>query len=86
MKLHEYMAKDVFAKYDVPVPIGIVIKNLDEFDAQKKNVNHPLAIKSQILVGGRGKAGGIKFADTEDEARSIIEQLLGAEIKGLKVN
>jgi succinyl-CoA synthetase beta subunit len=85
MKLHEYVAKNVFADSGLPVPKGFVISNLEEFDQNKDSVMYPLAIKSQILVGGRGKAGGIKFADNENEAKQAIDNLLGAEIKGLKV-
>ncbi len=85
MKLHEYMAKQIFADAGISVPKGVVIESLDDFIAHKQDINYPIAIKSQILVGGRGKAGGIKFAKSETEAKDAIMQLLGAEIKGLKV-
>lgn len=85
MKLHEYMAKMVFSEYGVPTPKGVVISNLDDFESQKTNINYPIAIKAQVLVGGRGKAGGIKFADSESEAKTAISELLGLDIKGFKV-
>ena len=85
MKLHEYMAKQVFADHGIAVPKGIVISSLDEFEREKQNIAYPVAIKSQVLVGGRGKAGGIKFANTEQEARTAVVELLGADIKGHKV-
>jgi succinyl-CoA synthetase beta subunit len=85
MKLHEYMAKEIFATYGIPTPKGVVIKSLEDFEFKKNDISYPVAIKSQILVGGRGKAGGIKFAETYDEAKSIISELLGSEIKGYKV-
>jgi succinyl-CoA synthetase beta subunit len=85
MKIHEYMAKQIFAKYGVPTPNGVVINSLEEFETKKSNLTYPIAIKSQVLVGGRGKAGGIKFANSEDEARAVITELLGFEIKGIKV-
>ncbi len=85
MKLHEYMAKNVFSDFGIPTPKGIVIGSLEEFESEKQNLNYPIAIKSQVLVGGRGKAGGIKFAELETEAREAISELLGADIKGFKV-
>lgn len=85
MKLHEYMAKQIFAKAGVPTPKGVVISSLDEFETKKDEVQYPVAIKSQVLVGGRGKAGGIKFADNYDEAKVVISELLGMDIKGIKV-
>lgn len=81
MKLHEYKAKEVFAKYGIPVPSGILVKDPGEL----KEFKFPAVLKSQVLVGGRGKAGGIKFADNLEDARAKIDELLGMEIKGLKV-
>lgn len=81
MKLHEYKAKEIFAKYGIPVPNGILVKDPDEF----KEFEFPAVLKSQVLVGGRGKAGGIKFADNLEEAKDRIRELVGMEIKGLKV-
>lgn len=85
MKLHEYLAKQTFAAYGVPTPKGVMISSLEDFEAQKHNISYPVAIKSQVLVGGRGKAGGIKFVEAEDEAKKIIPELLGMDIKGYKV-
>jgi succinyl-CoA synthetase beta subunit len=81
MKLHEYKAKEIFAKYGIPVPNGILVKDPDEL----REFEFPAVLKSQVLVGGRGKAGGIKFADNLDEARDQIRELLGMKIKGLEV-
>jgi len=85
MKLHEYLAKQIFAKCGIPTPSGLVIRSIEEFETKKSNLTYPIAIKSQVLVGGRGKAGGIKFADAEDEARNVISELLGSDLKGHKV-
>jgi succinyl-CoA synthetase beta subunit len=85
MKLHEYMAKNKFAEFGIPTPKGIVISSLDEFESKKAEISYPVAIKSQVLVGGRGKAGGIKFAKSDAEARTVISELLGIKIKGLLV-
>jgi len=93
MKLYEYKAKEIFAKYGIPIPKGLVVSSSDELEiklAEKTgddalDITAPLAIKSQVLVGGRGKAGGIKFADNMDEAKSTINELIGMDIKGIKV-
>jgi succinyl-CoA synthetase beta subunit len=63
----------------------VVINSPEEFENLKSKLTYPIAIKSQVLVGSRGKAGGIKFADTEHEARGVVNELLGFEIKGIKV-
>ncbi len=81
MKLHEYKAKEIFARFGIPVPNGILVKDPSEL----KEFPFPVVLKSQVLVGGRGKAGGIKFADNLEEAKERINELLGMEIKGLTV-
>ena len=81
MKLHEYKAKEIFSKYGIPVPNGLLVADPDEL----REFKFPVVLKSQVLVGGRGKAGGIKFADDLDEARANIKELLAMKIKGLKV-
>ena len=83
MKLYEYKAKEVFAKYNIPVPKSIVVLEADEFKGEE--LDFPVVIKSQVLVGGRGKAGGIKFADDLNEARERIDVMLNSTIKGCKV-
>ena len=86
MKLHEYMAKRVFAECGIPTPKGVVVNSIDEFRSLEHDLSYPMVIKSQVLVGGRGKAGGIKFADSPEQAESAITELLGKDIKGFKVN
>ena len=81
MKLHEYKAKEIFANYGIPVPNGLLVKDAEDL----KEFSFPAVLKSQVLVGGRGKAGGIKFADDIDEAKSAITELLSMKIKGLPV-
>ncbi|UCE74697.1 MAG: ADP-forming succinate--CoA ligase subunit beta [Methanomassiliicoccales archaeon] len=81
MKLYEYKAKEIFSNYGIPVSRGILVKDPNEL----KEFKFPAVLKSQVLVGGRGKAGGIKFADDLDEARAKIDEILGMDIKGLKV-
>ena len=81
MKLHEYKAKEIFANFGIPVPDGLLVKDPEELKA----FDFPVVLKSQVLVGGRGKAGGIKFADDLDEARAAIKELLAMKIKDLPV-
>ncbi len=85
MKLHEYRAKEIFSQYGIPIPKGIVIDNEGDAEALLKELKFPVALKAQVLVGGRGKAGGIKFASTKSEAMKIIPELLGMELKGYTV-
>ncbi|RME54252.1 MAG: ADP-forming succinate--CoA ligase subunit beta [Caldilineae bacterium] len=85
MKLHEYQSKRIFAKYGVPIPRGEVAESPAEAREIAKRLGGPVVIKSQVLVGGRGKAGGIKVAKTPDEAETVARQILGMNIKGLTV-
>ena len=85
MKLHEYQSKRVFAQYGVPIPHGEVASSPAEARAIAEKIGKPVVIKSQVLVGGRGKAGGIKLALTPDEAEEVAGHILGMDIKGLTV-
>ncbi len=85
MKLHEYQSKRLFARYGIPIPDGDVATTPAEARQIAKRLGGPVVVKSQVLVGGRGKAGGIKLARTPDEAEALAEQILGMEIKGLPV-
>ncbi len=78
MKLHEYQAKEIFAKYGLPVTPGAVVKHLSEVDeALKRFPNAPWVVKAQIHAGGRGKAGGVKLAKDEVELRNKASDILG---------
>ncbi len=78
MKLHEYQAKEIFAKYGIPVTPGAVVKHLSEVDeALKKFPQGPWVVKAQVHAGGRGKAGGVKFAKTEQEVQEKSAAILG---------
>ncbi len=85
MKLHEYQSKRIFAQYGVPIPPGKVATTPDEVEAIAREFGGPVAVKAQVLVGGRGKAGGIKLARTPEEAREVAERILSMTIKGLPV-
>ena len=85
MKIHEYQGKEIFAKYGVPVPQGRVAFTPDEAAIVAAEIGKTVVVKAQVHAGGRGKAGGIKVAKTPDEARAAAQQIIGMEIKGLKV-
>ena len=85
MKLHEYQSKRIFAQYGVPIPDGEVASTPAEARAIAERIGKAVVIKSQVLVGGRGKAGGIKLAKTPDEAEEVASRILGMEIQGLTV-
>ena len=86
MKLHEYQSKRIFSEYGVPIPRGDVAASPAEAREIAKQIGGPVVIKSQVLVGGRGKAGGVKLAKDADEAEELANQILGMDIKGLIVD
>jgi succinyl-CoA synthetase beta subunit len=81
----EYQAKELFAKHDVAVTLGIVANTPAEARAAAEELG-VVVVKAQVKAGGRGKAGGVKLAKTPDEAEAHAEAILGMEIKGLTVN
>ncbi len=85
MKLHEYQSKKLFAEYGVPIPKGEIATTPAEAKAIAEELGGRVVVKSQVLVGGRGKAGGIKLANSPSEAEALAEHILGLEIKGLPV-
>ena len=80
MKLHEYQAKELFRSHRIPVQDGTIIERAEDVD--NVSLPYPLVLKAQVLVGGRGKAGGIKLAATPEEARRHAGAILGMSIKG----
>ncbi|MBT3240685.1 MAG: ADP-forming succinate--CoA ligase subunit beta [Chloroflexi bacterium] len=86
MKLHEYQSKRIFAKFGVPIPKGEVATTPEEAKKIAQDLGGSVVVKSQVLVGGRGKAGGIKLAKSPDEAEKYAKEILDLEIKGLPVN
>ncbi len=85
MKLHEYQAKQIFAKYGVPIPKGRVASSASEAKTIAEELGGRVVVKAQVLVGGRGKAGGIRLAKSPKEAEEQATLILGMEIKGLPV-
>ncbi|KUO77928.1 MAG: succinyl-CoA synthetase subunit beta [Desulfosporosinus sp. BRH_c37] len=85
MKLYEYMAKEIFKNNGIPVPKGRVFTSAEEVTDFVAQIG-PVALKSQVLSGGRGKAGGIKFASDPQEAADKARELLASDFMGLKVD
>ena len=85
MKLHEYQSKLIFSKYGIPIPKGRVAATAGEAKHIAEELGGRVVVKSQVLVGGRGKAGGIKLAKDPAEAEQLATQILSMEIKGLPV-
>ncbi len=77
MKIHEYQAKAILAKYDVPVPRGDVAYTVEEAEVIARKLGGSVVVKAQIHAGGRGKGGGVKVAKNSDEAVAIAKKMLG---------
>ncbi|MFC7077604.1 ADP-forming succinate--CoA ligase subunit beta [Haloarcula halophila] len=86
MRLHEYQAKQVFADAGVPTPASQLAKTVDEAVNAAEEIGYPVAIKAQVHVGGRGKAGGIKLVENKEEAREAAEAIIGMDLKGYHVS
>jgi succinyl-CoA synthetase beta subunit len=85
LKLYEYEAKEVATKYSIPVPRGFLASSPEEAEAIARTLGTAVVLKAQVLVGGRGLAGGVKAANTPEEAREVAKALLGMVIRGEKV-
>jgi len=84
MDLIEYKAKEVFRKYGIPTPKGVLVKSHSEL-TRVEDIAPKVVLKAQVPIGGRGKAGGIKFASSTDEAKARVSEMLGMIIRGFKV-
>ncbi|HET8638908.1 MAG TPA: ADP-forming succinate--CoA ligase subunit beta [Solirubrobacterales bacterium] len=82
MDLLEYQGKQLFAKHGIAVPSGEVASTVEDAVAAAERIGYPCAIKAQVLIGGRGKAGGIKIAQDVEEAREHAGAILGMDIVG----
>jgi len=85
LKLMEYQAKQVFKRFGIPVPRGGLARTAGEAQEVARELGGPVVVKAQVPVGGRGKAGGIKFAGDPLEAGRVAGELLGSELKGFRV-
>jgi len=82
MKIHEYQAKEFFAAAGMPVPAGRVVTTAEDAFKVAEEIGKPVVVKAQVLVGGRGKAGGVKLAKDAAEAKDKAAEILGMDIKG----
>jgi len=82
MKLYEFQAKQIFTKYGIKVPKGSIAESVDEVRRFVEEFGGKAVLKAQVLVGGRGKAGGIKIVNSIEEAGEIAREMLGKSIKG----
>ena len=85
MNLHEYQSKLRFAEFGIPIPQGKVAHDPQQVYEIAKELDRPVVVKAQVLTGGRGKAGGVKLAQTPEEAQQHADAILGMTIKGHKV-
>ena len=85
MNLQEYQAKELFARFGIPVLPGQVAASAEEARDIAARLGGTVVIKAQVLVGGRGKAGGVKLAASPEEARERAAEILALTIKGLRV-
>lgn len=84
MKLYEYQVKDIFSKYGINIQKGKLAKTPQEAKRIAAAIGVPVVLKSQVLVGGRGKAGGVKIVDDLSDAEKVADKILKTEIKGYK--
>jgi succinyl-CoA synthetase beta subunit len=82
----EYQAKELFAKHDVPVTVGTVVTEAGDAAAAAERQGGRVVVKAQVQAGGRGKAGGVKLAETPEDAVARAGDILGMQIKGLTVH
>ncbi len=85
MKIHEADARAVFSKFGLPVPPSTLVATPEDARAAAAELGCPVVVKAQVLVGGRGKAGGVKLAANPDEAAAKAKAILGMDLKGIKV-
>ena len=85
MKIYEFQAHEIITKGGIPSPWGEVAKTSEEVKKIAEKLGRPVVVKAQVLVGGRGKAGGIKIAATPEEAYKAAEMILNSKLKGILV-
>ncbi len=85
MRLHEHQAKQIFAKHGIRIPRGEIATTPEEAAKIAEKLGGRVVVKAQVLIGGRGKAGGVKKANSPEEAKKVASQILGMSIKGHKV-
>ncbi|MCK4224999.1 MAG: ADP-forming succinate--CoA ligase subunit beta [candidate division Zixibacteria bacterium] len=86
MRLYEYEAKKLFSRFGIPITTGEVVETKEQVKAFAEKLGKPVVLKAQILSGGRGKAGGVKFAQSPKEAEKKAGELFATKIRGFPVN
>jgi succinyl-CoA synthetase beta subunit len=86
MKLHEYQSKQIFMKFGIPIPLGRVANNSGNARQIAEELGSRVVVKAQVLSGGRGKAGGIKLAETPEDAEKLATQIMGMTINNYHVH
>ena len=81
MKIHEYQAKEILARYEIPVTDEILCYSVAEVQAAAEKLGYPSVVKAQVLTGGRGKAGGVKLVRNAEQATHAAQSILGMQIK-----
>ena len=81
MKIHEYQAKEILARYEIPVTNEILCYSVGEVQDAAEKLGYPCVVKAQVLTGGRGKAGGVKLVRNAEQATEAAGQILGMQIK-----
>ncbi|MEK6984925.1 MAG: ADP-forming succinate--CoA ligase subunit beta [Candidatus Thermoplasmatota archaeon] len=82
MNLYEYQGRELYESFHIPCAKGFVVESMTELEAKIGQAAYPVVVKAQVLVGGRGKAGGVKFAENAAELRTVTKSILGLDIKG----
>jgi len=82
VNIHEYQGKEIFTEFGLPVPGGTAVQSVDDAVASAREYGLPVMVKSQVLIGGRGKAGGVKFCETIEDVKENAARILGMDIKG----
>jgi len=85
MKIHEYQARQLFRQYAIPVTDGVLCHTVSEVEKAARDFNRMVVVKAQVLVGGRGKAGGVKLAKSVEGAVDAANKIFGMDIKGCTV-
>ena len=85
MKLLEYKGEELLKDFGIPIKNGVVVDSAEDIPCAIKKLKAPYVLKVQIMAGGRGKAGGIKFADTAEDARKMCSEMIGMKIKNIIV-
>src|SRR5262245_9304965 len=80
MKIHEYQAKELFSRYEIPIPRGKMVESVEGAEAVGRELGLPVVVKAQIHAGGRGKGGGVKLARSAEDLKKVAGSILGMNL------